>query len=104
MTMGAGAVPIVRTLLPNQGGERIKAEERMSGTTLDLDRLSPEEQLDLLDKLWERLSQTPSLLPVGEAQRRELDERLDALDADIGAGRTLGIPWDDVLRRIGTDR
>ena len=67
---------------------------------IDLDALSPQEQLDLLDQLWERLGRNPEMLPLTDEQRRELDIRSDELDRDLEAGRPAGIPWDEVLRRI----
>jgi len=63
---------------------------------IDIASLSPEERLQLLDALWESLSATPEAIPLTNAQREELDRRLDELDRE---GPT-GIPWDDVLRRI----
>ena len=63
---------------------------------IDIASLSPEERLQLLDALWESLSATPEVIPLTNAQREELDRRLDELDRE---GPT-GIPWDEVLRRI----
>ncbi|MBI4461189.1 MAG: addiction module protein [Acidobacteria bacterium] len=63
---------------------------------IDITSLSPAERLQLLDELWESLSATPEAIPLTNAQREELDRRLDELDRE---GPT-GIPWDDVLRRI----
>jgi putative addiction module component (TIGR02574 family) len=64
----------------------------MGHPAIDIDTLSPEERLDLLEKLWDSLE--PSQIPVTEAQKRELDRRLDALDRDVaerrGAWRSLG--------------
>jgi putative addiction module component (TIGR02574 family) len=39
---------------------------------------------------------TPEAIPLTDAQRAELDRRLDELDV----GEVEGIRWDDVLRRI----
>ncbi len=64
--------------------------------TIDIASLSPDERLQLLDALWESLSATPEAIPLTDAQREELDRRLDELDRE---GPT-GIPWEDVLRRI----
>jgi putative addiction module component (TIGR02574 family) len=72
----------------------------MAEAALDINQLSPEEQLDLLDKIWDRLSRVPSRVPITDSQRRELDRRLDSLDIDIRAGGSPGIPWDEVLRQI----
>ena len=63
---------------------------------IDVGRLSPEERLQLLEALWESLSATPEAIPLTNAQREELDRRLDELDRE---GPT-GIPWEEVLRRI----
>jgi putative addiction module component (TIGR02574 family) len=72
----------------------------MAHSDIDLDALSPEEQLELLDRLWERVGRDPQLLPLTEAQLGEIDARSDELDHDLAAGRPGGIPWDEVLRRI----
>jgi putative addiction module component (TIGR02574 family) len=61
---------------------------------IDVANLSLEERVQLLDKLWESLSRTPAAIPVTNAQREELDRRLDELDRD----GPVGIP--EVLRRI----
>ena len=71
----------------------------MAQSDIDLDTLSPEEQLELLDRLWERLGRNPGLLSLTEPQLREIEARSDELDRDLAAGRPGGIPWDDVLRR-----
>ncbi len=64
--------------------------------SFDIANLSIEERLRLLDELWESLSRTPEAIPLTKAQREELDRRLDDLERD-GA---VGIPWEEVLRRI----
>ena len=72
----------------------------MAHPDIDLDALSPEEQLELLDRLWDRLGRNPDLFPLTDEQRRELDARSDELDRDLAAGLPGGIPWDEVLRRL----
>ncbi len=72
----------------------------MAHLEIDLDDLSPEEQLELLDRLWERLGRDPDLFPLTDPQILEIDARSDELDRDLEAGRPGGIPWDEVLRRI----
>lgn len=64
--------------------------------TLDIAGLTLEERLRLLDELWESLRATPDAIPLTSAQREELDRRLDELDGD----GPVGIPWDEVLRRM----
>jgi putative addiction module component (TIGR02574 family) len=72
----------------------------MSKPTLDIEKLSPDERLELLEELWDSLRKEPSSVPLTQAQQDELDRRLDDLEADIESGAPLGIPWDDVLQRI----
>ena len=64
--------------------------------TIDISSLSSEERLRLLEEVWESLSATPEAIPLTNAQREELDRRLDELDHE---GPT-GIPWEEVLHRI----
>ncbi len=66
---------------------------RMSSSALDIHRLSREEQLDLLDELWKVLGRDPQALPLSEAQRAELDRRLDDLERD----GPVGLTWDEVV-------
>ena len=64
--------------------------------TIDIHALSPEERLQLIELLWDSLSANPEVIPFTDAQRAELDRRLDDLDRD---GPT-GIPAEEVLRRL----
>ena len=45
---------------------------------------------------WDSLAGTPGEVALTDAQRSELDRRLDETDRDD----TLGIPWDEVVRQI----
>ena len=63
-------------------------------SSIDIKRLTAEERLALLGELWDSLR--PEEIPLTEAQRTELDRRIDDLEADSN----LGIPWEEVLRRI----
>ena len=77
-------------------GRRRGYTSRMSKHDLDIASLTSEERLSLLDELWDSLAATPEALPLTEAQRAELDRRLDDLDAE----GPVGIPWDEVLSQI----
>lgn len=68
----------------------------MSKRDLDIAALTPEERLSLLEQLWDSLAATPEAIPLTEAQRAELDRRLDDLERE----GPVGIPWDEVLSRI----
>ena len=72
----------------------------MGQPAVNLDDLSPEEQLELLGELWDRLSQRPASVPLTPEQRAELDRRLDELEDDIRAGRPLGRPWSVVREQL----
>jgi putative addiction module component (TIGR02574 family) len=64
--------------------------------TIDIERLTRDEQLELLDKLWDSLGRDPEALPLSSEQRRDLDARLDELERD-GAK---GVTWDEALEQI----
>jgi putative addiction module component (TIGR02574 family) len=62
----------------------------------DIANLNPEQRLQLLEQIWDSLASTPDAVPVTSTQREELSRRLDDLDRE----GPVGIPWDEVLRRI----
>ena len=72
----------------------------MNKRAVDIAALTPEERLSLLEQLWDSLTATPEVIPLTDAQRDELDRRLDDLEVD----GPVGIPWDDVLSRIRNRR
>jgi putative addiction module component (TIGR02574 family) len=74
----------------------------MAQRLVDVEQLTAEEQLDLIGELWDRLSGKPDAIPLTDAQREEIDRRSDELDDDIRAGRPVGIPWEEVFRRLRT--
>ena len=64
--------------------------------TIDIGRLSPEQRLQLLEQIWDSLAATPDAVPITSAQREELSRRLDDLDHE----GPIGVPWDEVLRKV----
>lgn len=68
----------------------------MSKRELDIASLTPEERLRLLEELWDSLAAKPETIELTDAQRAELDRRLDELEVE----GPVGIPWDEVLSRI----
>ena len=51
----------------------------MSDTDIaEILKLPPEEQLRLVELIWESLSATPAAVPLGEAHRAAIDEELAA--------------------------
>ena len=68
----------------------------MRKPALNISDLTPEERLRLIEDLWDSLTQNPETVPLTNAQREELDRRLD----DLERSGPVGIPWDEVLQQI----
>ena len=62
---------------------------------IDITTLSRDEQLQLHENLWDSLSSTPKAVPLTDAQREELDRRLDELDRE----GPVGIPVEEEIGR-----
>lgn len=67
---------------------------RVANPNIDVKQLSAEERLILIEQIWDSLE--AEAVPVTEAQKTELDRRIDEMDRD----GERGIPWEDVLTRI----
>ena len=67
----------------------------MSKPALDIEQLTPEERLELIERLWDSLSDDE--VPLTDPQRQELDHRLDALDRE----GPVGVPWEQVHDEMG---
>jgi putative addiction module component (TIGR02574 family) len=65
---------------------------------IDISTLTVEQRLELLDEIWESLYETPQGIPLTEAQREELDRRIEDLDREGPVGK----PLEQVLREIET--
>ena len=68
----------------------------MAKLEIDINKLTPEERLDLIEELWASLSVDPAKIPLTDAQAKELDRRVAEMDQDD----SLGIPWETVLAQI----
>ena len=71
----------------------------MAMAAIELDevrKLSVAERIQLVEDIWDSLVEEQDALPVTEAQRRELDERLARAEAQPG----VGAPWEDVKVRL----
>lgn len=62
----------------------------------DVLELTPAERLQLVEEIWDSIASVPESVEVTEAQRQELDRRLEAFRADP----TAGDPWEVVKARI----
>lgn len=68
----------------------------MSKPALNVGDLTPEERLRLIEELWDSLTEKPETVPLTDAQREELNRRLDELESSGPEG----IPWHEVLQQI----
>jgi putative addiction module component (TIGR02574 family) len=68
----------------------------MARPNLNIKELTNDERLDLIEELWDSLAATPSEIALTDAQRKELNRRLEEMDRDDN----LGIPWDEVVNQI----
>lgn len=80
----------------------MEAGKEMGEFSFLIEALSAAERLDLLERLWDSLSDTPARVPLTDPQRAELDRRLDSLEDDVEKRRVLGVPWDEVVGQIRT--
>lgn len=62
----------------------------------DILELSVAQRIQLTQTIWDSIAEFPEAVPLTEAQRRLLDERLDDLEKDPDAGS----PWPEVKARI----
>jgi putative addiction module component (TIGR02574 family) len=65
---------------------------------IDISTLTVEQRMELLDEIWESLYETPQAIPLTDAQREELDRRIEDLDREGPVGK----PLEQVLREIET--
>jgi putative addiction module component (TIGR02574 family) len=66
----------------------------------DFLELPVSERLDLVGDIWDSIAQVPDALELTDAQRAELDRRLEAYRRDPKAGS----PWLEVKARILSGR
>ena len=62
----------------------------------DIEMLTVGERLDLIERLWDSLTPTHDDIPLTDAQRAELDRRLDELEEK----GPIGVSWEQVVDRI----
>ena len=62
---------------------------------LGIDRLSPQERLDLISEIWDSL-ESKDLHPIHQSHKDELENRIAKMDANPARGSS----WADVRARI----
>jgi putative addiction module component (TIGR02574 family) len=58
--------------------------------------LPPAERLQLVEALWDSLTEVPEAVPLSDDVREELDRRLAAYYADPSSAR----PWDEIKAEL----
>jgi putative addiction module component (TIGR02574 family) len=71
-----------------------------SQTTEEIKKLSVAERIMIVEEIWDSIAADQESLKITEAQRSELDRRLDAYYASPEDGS----PWGEVKRRIAADK
>lgn len=72
----------------------------MAIPNIDLDSMSVQERLALIERIWASLSKDHSAIPLTPEQEAELDRRADELDA----GQTDGLTWKEAADQIRNRR
>ncbi len=57
------------------------------------------ERVELAQAIWESVAANPDNVPLTQAQREELDRRLEALESSHNAGST----WESIKRSLGRE-
>jgi len=59
-----------------------------------------EERIKVVEDLWDSIAADQKALPFSDAQRAELDRRLDAYEVDKNTGRLATVAVADILKKI----
>lgn len=65
-------------------------------TTPDILELTVSERIQLAEDIWDSIAAVPEAVPLTDAQKEEIEQRLDAYHKDPDAGS----PWEIVRERI----
>jgi putative addiction module component (TIGR02574 family) len=66
---------------------------------IDVDQLSVAERILVVQRIWDSIADQEASVPVTDAQREELDRRLEGYSSSPGEGAT----WDEVKSRLRAD-
>ena len=68
----------------------------MSTQLEDILQLSVSERIQLAEDIWDSIAATPESLPLTDAERQELDRRLESYARNPDEG----VPWDDLKKQV----
>lgn len=69
-------------------GECGRVQITNSTAKFDITSLTIPERLELMEALWDSLIESPDALPLGDAQRAVLDQRLTSYEKELAEGST----------------
>jgi putative addiction module component (TIGR02574 family) len=68
----------------------------MSTQLEEILRLSVAERIQLAEDIWDSIAADPAALPLSDAQRQELDRRLESYAQNPDEG----LPWEELKERV----
>jgi len=68
----------------------------MSTQLTDILQMSVAERIQLAEDIWDSIAAVPEALPLTDAERQELDRRLEAYAQNPDEG----IPWDELREKV----
>ena len=68
----------------------------MSTQLTDILQMSVAERIQLAEDIWDSIAAVPEALPLTEAERQELDRRLELYSRNPDEG----IPWDELKEKV----
>jgi len=68
----------------------------MSTQLEDVLQLSVSERIQLAEDIWDSIAANPDSLPLTDAERQELDRRLNSYARNPDEG----VPWDDLKKQV----
>jgi putative addiction module component (TIGR02574 family) len=63
-------------------------------------KLPLEERLRLVESIWDSIAEFPEALKLTQAQKKELDRRLESYESDPSSG----VPWKELRDRLLADQ
>jgi len=59
-------------------------------------KLSISDRIFLVEEIWDTIAEENQALELTDAQKRELDRRLESARGNAGQGRAFGRTWDEI--------
>jgi putative addiction module component (TIGR02574 family) len=59
-------------------------------------KLSISDRILLVEEIWDTIAEENQAFELTDAQKRELDRRMDLMKANAGQGRAIGRTWDEI--------